>query len=409
MEAAGQTPFWLLVGGLSALGAGVLLVLGWRSARGRRRREVNETQAYLKGVHYLLSDNPDAAIEELTRVVQVNTETIGTYFALGALFRRKGELERALRIHQNILLRPGLPDGTRAQARFELALDYRTAGMLAQAKEALGQFVKDPAADEKRVEEALALKRDLHIEGGEWGEAVEDERRLVKRRGGGEDHVLAHLLAGLGRAHLGAGRPDDALGALKEALKIDPDCVDAHLAAAELGVAQGQLKVARKHFDAAVERLPEAIGLAYSGLSDLYFRDGRYEELGEYLRGFVNRFPDVPQLRLALARYLRKRGLTDRAVEELRVALDLDPRFHDARQELGRILLEENMDIELRRQFEELLDTMGAEPGLRCERCGHRLASLVWRCPRCGAWDTIRRVQDKSRRLPMVRPEAAHP
>ena len=342
-------------------------------------------------------------------MVQVNTETIGTYFALGALFRRKGELERALRIHQNILLRPGLPEGTRAQARFELALDYRTAGMLAQAKEALGQFVQDPAADASRIEEALGLKRDLHIEAGEWAEAVEDERRLVKRRGDDEDHVLAHLLAGLGRAHLGAGRPDDAQGALKEALKVDPDCVDAHLAAAELAVTQGQLKVARKHFDAAVERFPEAIGLAYAGLSDLYFRDGRYEELGEYLRGFVNRFPDVPQLRLALARYLRKRGLTDRAVEELRVALDIDPRFHDARQELGRILLEENMDIELRRQFEELLDTMGAEPGLRCERCGHRLANLVWRCPRCGAWDSIRRVQEASRRLPARRPEAAHP
>lgn len=406
---AGHAPFWLLVGGLAILGVATVVLLGWRSARGRRRREVDETQAYLKGVHYLLSDNPDAAIEELTRVVQVNTETIGTYFALGALFRRKGELERALRIHQNILLRPGLPEATRAQARFELALDYRKAGMLAQAKEALGQFVADPAAAPERIAEALGLKRDLHIEAGEWAEAVDDERALMKETGADEGHVLAHLLTGLGRAQIAAARLDDAQGALKEALRIDPDCVDAHLAAADLAIKRGQLKIARKHFDSAVERLPEAIGLAYPGLSDLYFHDGRYEELGEYLRGFVGRFPDVPQLRLALARYLRKRGLTDRAVEELRVALDLDPHFHDARQELGRILLEENMDTELRRQFEELLDTMGAEPGLKCDRCGHRFASLVWRCPRCGRWDTIRRVQDETRRLPAKRPEAAHP
>lgn len=392
MDWSGQAPFWAVTGIVAGLLALALLVLGWRTARGRRRRFVDETRAYLKGVHYLLSDNPDAAIEELTRVVKVNTETIETYFALGGLFRRKGDIERAIRIHQNILLRPGLPEVARVEARFQLAVDYRKAGMLRQARETFEQVVEPPPKDKGRLAEALTQLRDVRIEAGAWAEAADAQKRLMKIRGEGQAHVLAHVLTGVARERLGAGEDDEARDVLKEALRTDPGCIEAHLVAGEMAVRQEKWKTALEHFDTALGSRPEAVLMAYSGLSDLYWRRGKYEDLGDYLRSWVNRRPDVPQLRLALARYLRKRGLNEMAVEELRVALGIDPRFHDARQELGRILLEEDMGGELRRQFEELLDAIAAEPAFRCERCGHLYSELVWRCPRCGAWDTLVRT-----------------
>lgn len=386
-----ETPFWAATGAVALVIFVVVIVVGWRGARGRRRQSVDEKQAYLEGVHYLLSDNTDAAIEALTRVVEVNTETIETYFALGALFRRKGEIERAIRIHQNIILRPGLDEETRIEARFQLAKDYLKAGMHRQARETYLKLAQEEHRDKDRLAIVLADLRDLHGDAGQWEEAVEVQKRRMKVVSQDERSVLAHTLASLGRARTEADDLTGARAVLKDALKIDPTCVDAHLAAASVAARSEDTKTARKHFDAVLEHLPEAAGLAFGPLSDMFYAEGNYEGLGDYLREWVGRHPDVPQLRLVLARHLRTRGLTDRAVEELRIALRLDPKFNDARAELGRILLDENMSVELRQQFEELLDAITAEPGFRCGGCGYTLASLVWRCPRCEQWDTVRR------------------
>ncbi|RMG14961.1 MAG: tetratricopeptide repeat protein [Deltaproteobacteria bacterium] len=387
----------------ASVGAGVLLLaailLLWRRRRARRG-PVNETQAYLKGVYYLLSDNPDAAIEELTRVVQVNTEAVDTYFALGALFRRKGEVDRAIRIHQNLLLRPGLPASARSQARYELALDYRKAGLLPQARKTLHELFEAAPPPRERLAEALALLRDIEMESGDCQAAVDAQKRRMRVIDGDERPILAHLLAAAARAELEAGRADEAKSMAKEALKHDPDSVDALLALGETLVRAGDPKGAERYFDAALERMPEAISLAWQALCDLFYSRGEFEAMSAWLRGKVHAFPQVPQLRLALAKHLRSRGLTDAALEELKVALDLDPGFHEARRELGRLLLEEDMSQELRAQFGAVLDAMGERSAFVCEVCGHGVERLRWRCPRCGAWDSFQRKGQEVERPP---------
>ncbi|HEY1333976.1 MAG TPA: hypothetical protein VGF31_06960, partial [Myxococcaceae bacterium] len=121
----------------------VVAVLGLLAALSRKRSTEDASRAYLAGVRYVLSDEPDAAIAELSRAAQLNTGTTETYFALAALMRRKGELAWAIRLGQNMLLKPQLQPEVRRRARLELALDYRRAGMQDRARETFEALVAD--------------------------------------------------------------------------------------------------------------------------------------------------------------------------------------------------------------------------------------------------------------------------
>src|SRR3954447_1571176 len=125
------------------------------SVYSRKGRSEDEARAYLAGFKYVLSDDPDAAIAELSRAAQLNTQTLETYFALGALFRRKGELDRAVRLHRNILLRQGLSPEVKQRARLELAVDYQRSGLRDQALETVNKHL----AEQPDSKEALKLQR----------------------------------------------------------------------------------------------------------------------------------------------------------------------------------------------------------------------------------------------------------
>src|SRR5512138_3214504 len=168
----------------------VVAVLGLLAALSRKRSTEDASRAYLAGVRYVLSDEPDAAIAELSRAAQLNTGTTETYFALAALMRRKGELAWAIRLGQNMLLKPQLQPDVRRRARLELALDYRRAGMQDRARETFEALVADSPV---RAEALVAFRRFLE-ESRDWARAVEIQELLVKAEGGGED-VLAHLLS----------------------------------------------------------------------------------------------------------------------------------------------------------------------------------------------------------------------
>ena len=168
----------------------VVAVLGLLAALSRKRSTEDASRAYLAGVRYVLSDEPDAAIAELSRAAQLNTGTTETYFALAALMRRKGELAWAIRLGQNMLLKPQLQPEVRRRARLELALDYRRAGMQDRARETFEALVADAPVQP----EALVAFRRLLEESQDWARAVEIQELVVQHAGSGDD-VLAHLLA----------------------------------------------------------------------------------------------------------------------------------------------------------------------------------------------------------------------
>ena len=164
-----QPATWVMVFGGTALAAVLALV----AVISRKGRTEDQARAYLAGFTYVLSDDPDAAIAELSKAAQMSTQTVETYFALGALFRRKGELERAIRLHSNMLLRPGLSPEVRRRAQLALALDYKRSRVMDKAAEALEKLL----VDDPENREGLLRYRQVLEEARDWSRAIEIKAR----------------------------------------------------------------------------------------------------------------------------------------------------------------------------------------------------------------------------------------
>src|SRR5216684_2874878 len=339
-------------------GTALAAVLALVAVLSRKGRTEDQARAYLAGFTYVLSDDPDAAIAELSKAAQINTQTVETYFALGALFRRKGELERAIRLHSNLLLRPGLSQEVRRRAQLALALDYKRSRLVDKAAEAFERLL----ADDPDHREALLRYRQVLEESRDWNKAIEVQARLVQLEGKGEE-ILAHLLA---EASRGGSRknPTEAQEFAVEAVRQNPDSADAQLA-----LGQALLDLAR------ATRPPE---------------DVESFLLEQMTKQPASRAP----FGLALALYLKDIGSTERAIGLLRSLMERMPRFWEARKELGPLLLAQNRAEDLRAEYQDILATLGQPVmGFACRACRQRLPEHVFRCPACESWDTVTREE----------------
>ncbi|HSN93050.1 MAG TPA: hypothetical protein VLS93_17600 [Anaeromyxobacteraceae bacterium] len=343
----------------------------------RRRRE--EARAYLRGVRSMLSDDPDAAIEALSDGARLGDPgAVETYLALGALFRRTGDLSRAVRLHRNMLLGPALDEARRPEVERELALDYRASGMLAEAADLYGKLAE---AGDGAAAEGL---RDVLVEGGQLREAAEVQRRIVAA--GSPDRVLAHLLAALAREARAADLAG-ARAAAAEAVRAHPGSADALLALAEVEGAAGEGEAALAAAARALDADPRAALLAGPALDGVPSAPAALA----FAEGRLVRAPDDAGLHLLRGRALQRLGRGTEAVAALRRALEVDARGEAARalrELLGDADAPRPLDLADRHALLVEAVRRPARP-LVCGRCGSEAAALTWRCRRCGAFDAF--------------------
>jgi lipopolysaccharide biosynthesis regulator YciM len=362
---------WVAVAAVSLAVVALLL-----AERLRRRRD--EAQAYLKGVRSVLSGDPDAAIEALSDAARLGTpQAVETYLALGQLFRRTGDLSRAVRLHRNMLLGPALDPSRRAEVERELAEDYRRSGMLVEAEE----IYRRHAASDPSAAEGL---RDVLLAGGDLDGAIAVQRGIP--RGAGTDPVLAHLLAA--RARDASGRDLARARALAaDAVAAYPASADAHLALAEALAASGDPEGALAAVDRALDTVPVAALLAWPALEAVAGADTGAAVA--FLSRRLAARPDDAALHLLHGRVLHRAGRGADALAAVRRALETD-RTGEVTLAMRELLREAGSpgpeDLAARH---DLLVTalLRRAPALRCARCGAAAASRVWRCPSCGAFD----------------------
>ena len=365
---------WLVFAIVLLAGALALLV-----ERLLRRRK--EARAYLKGVRYVLSDDPDGAIAVLSDAARLGTpEAVDTYLALGALFRRTGDLARAIRLHRNMLLRPGLDPARRVEVERELAHDYRRGGML---EEALAAY--RPLADggDRPAREGL---RDVLVALERLAEAAAVQRLLSAP---GEDRLLAHLLAAQARLELRAGG-DRGLAAARAAVDAAPGSADALLAVAEVEGAAGRPAAARRAIASALAAEPEAALLAWPAAAAAGDRAALLRDLEERLA----RAPGAAAIRYLYGRLLHLDGRTGPALAELQRALGEDGSGEvtlAVREFLQGLDAPTPEDLAARHDLMAAALARPVEP-IRCARCSAEVLTRQWRCKRCGAFDTLRQA-----------------
>jgi|KBSMisStaDraftv2_1062788.scaffolds.fasta_scaffold00123_8 lipopolysaccharide biosynthesis regulator YciM len=362
----------------------VVAVLGLLAALSRKRSTEDASRAYLAGVRYVLSDEPDAAIAELSRAAQLNTGTTETYFALAALMRRKGELAWAIRLGQNMLLKPQLHPDVRRRARMELALDYRRAGMQDRARETFEALIADAPVQP----EALVAFRRFLEESHDWARAVEIQELVLQDSGSGDD-VLAHLLAQQSLAALPSD-PGAARSLAERATSLLPDGAHGLLALGRARLAAGDRQGAQDAARQAVAREPETAAEGFALATEAgALPEACAQWLGELEEPLGERALPVS---LTRADALVRAGRPEEAAGVLQAAVARTPRSVEARRALGELLLATGPLDSVRDQYREVLRRLG-DPLLafRCESCRARFRTFDFRCPGCGAWDAMSR------------------
>ena len=371
-------------GGASLLVVVAAFVLLRRRGRSPREREF---EAYVQAVQALSSDDLDAAILALTAAAELNSACTSTYLALGKLLRRKGEVDRALRIHYNLSIRPDLPIDVRLDSQLERAIDELAAG---RPKEALAT-VAGVLAAKRKDSRALEVAAEAHLRLSQWEEAYEAFRRLDRATGQPRPVLLAHLLAARGRQLASEGNLPAAKKILQKALGVDAQSVDALIALGDAYLVEKKARRAIETWEQIFEIDLRWVEILVPRLEQAFFALGEVDRMEGLLRRQVSRRPGDARLHLVLARHQEKKRRIEDALGGLKEALDLDPRNLSLRRERGRLALERAEGLDLANEFKALLGALPEDPPpLRCSACGAAYAEPTWRCETCRAWGTVR-------------------
>ncbi len=366
------------------LGFPLFFGLGWMAARIDIKQIVSESRAlprsYFKGLNFLLNEQPDKAIEAFIEVVKVDPETIELHFALGSLFRRRGEYDRAIRMHQNLLERPGLAAEQKVIALAELGQDYLKAGILDRAEEVF-----------KKLEgsaQATAARRhllDIYEQEKDWARAIEMTRQVDS-----DPRELAQYYCELATSESTQSRPDAARRHLETALEANRKCVRASLLLGDIERSRNNLDAAIEHWKRIESQNPSYLALVAQRLLEAYRQAGRAEEGLTLLAGYLERYPSLDLLDTVFQQTLEVKG-PEQAYTLVRDELRRNPTLLGLDRLLEAQIIaagspDKRRDLELVRNLVHGHTRRLAR--YRCETCGFKARQFHWRCPACGGWET---------------------
>ena len=336
-------------------------------------------------LHLVLAGDLAGAEVAMAEAARVDSTSADVYMALANLYRARGEIGRAIQIHQNVLLRPDLDPELRRESLLGLALDFRAGGFLKRAQASFEELLEIDSANLQALREIERIK----VESGEWEEAIRLRRR-IGRRDAATPSVLAHLWTGRGRALSEAGDAAGARRAFKRALSHDSGCAEAYLELGDDRLREGKPKRAIGLWQRALPLHPGLGPVVYPKLLEAFDAAGELPRFELFLRDRIEDDPDDLDAQMWLARALLRQSRSDEALARLRRLLDRSPDNLVAYAELGRTLLQEKRDADTLKTFEELLAHLPPDRRPRqCKSCGTQDTELHWRCPQCGEWDSF--------------------
>lgn len=377
------------------IGLPLLFAAGWWlrgfDSRVRASDQAAAPQSMFKGLNLLLNEQPDKAIDAFIDVVKLDPETIELHYALGNLFRRRGEVERAVRIHTHLLNRADLPARERANALAELGQDFLKAGLLDRAEEAFVRLLDEPA---HRLGALRALLRIYQME-REWAKAIDCARRLEREAGESHQVAVAHFHCELAQQALANGDLDAAQARIDEALATHRRSVRAIILAGELASRRGQPDEAIKHWLRIEADAPEYLPLVAARLTEALGAAGRRTEALNLLRRNLLDWPSIDLLEITHQRVAEWEGAT--AAEQL---LREELRRHPTLLGFERLLAARSAAAKGDAELDLLRSLIHAQTRklarYRCSKCGFRAREFHWQCPGCTSWDSYppRRIEE---------------
>jgi lipopolysaccharide biosynthesis regulator YciM len=374
----------------------VAIVIGWLLGKAERKKSVPVEAAsgvakeYFDGLNLLLNEKQDEAVDLLLKTLDVNGDTFETHIVMGSLFRRRGEVDRSIRIHQDLLARSDLGKSQHAAVKLELARDYLKAGVLDRSERLLKEI-----ADEAGLNQVQALQYLLTIyeQEREWHECIAVAEKLIVK-GKPMQVRLAHYYCEMAEQNLKVGDFVQARRDLKKAYQVDKSNVRSSMLLAELETQADNPKDAVKALRKVLEQDPNFVPDTLALLHQNYEKLGQMNELSKYLFECLEKSPAISivielsdlvrQLEgeqsgaYVLSEYLKKRPSV-KGLDRL-ISLQMSHASGEEKDNLGIL-----------QAFTQKL--IKDKPIYRCDECGFDGKTLHWKCPTCKTWGSVRPIQ----------------
>ena len=394
-----MTDYAVLLAALISLLAGLTIGKAWeryklRDGRWIDRRKARESPHYILGLNFLVSNQIDLAIEELGKAVRLHSDALEIDMILGNLYREKGQVSRAVHVHQELLQRPKLTKLEHAYVLLCLGLDFKRGGFVDRALEAFTEVLKlDP-----QNHYALVNLEKLHEEQHQWQEAWEIRQRLSHLGTTAElprhQEILAFLENERGLEALKREDVRAAAERFEAAIALDPKTVPAYLNLGDVRVSQGQPARAAEIWEEMIRLASDRAFLAFERLESVYATLGTPGRFPDLCRRLIAANSQDWRGRLALARHLSARGAERDALGLLFEALAHNPHALTVHEAIWRTLLRLDLEPALVERYVELTgqSVFYLDPHV-CMRCRYRSTELLWQCPHCREWNTF--VEDR--------------
>jgi lipopolysaccharide biosynthesis regulator YciM len=362
--------------------------MGWLAARFDIKELLSESSAlpssYFQGLNLLLNEQQDEAIEAFIEVVKVDPQTIELHFALGSLFRRRGEVDRAIRMHLNLVERGDLNEEKRQQALFELAQDYLKAGILDRAENSFADLQAT-----RYEKESLDFLLEIYQKEKDWLKAINMTQRLTALTGISHGKEAAFFFCELAVMELSLQQKEAAMVHLEQALAVDPRGVRATIMLGDIEVSAARYLQAIeiwRHIELQdVQYLP----LVAERLLQAY-RQSKNENDGiALLQEYLVKYPSLDLMNVLFNAILQRDG-AESAYKLVRDELKRHPTLLGLDKLLEATLLdvrtERRADVELVKNL--VHQRTRALAMYRCKRCGFKAHQFYWHCPACNGWET---------------------
>ncbi|EKD54590.1 MAG: hypothetical protein ACD_60C00066G0004 [uncultured bacterium] len=364
--------------------------VGYQSRQSRFvAQKLNLPRDYLVGLNFLLNEEPDKAVDIFIKMLEVDSNTVETHLAVGKLFRRRGEVDRAIRIHQNLIARPQLDKTYREQSLFELGQDYFSAGVLDRAE----RIFLDVVDVKEYAIPALRALLDIYQQEKAWENAIHIANKLEMATKRNMQPVIAHYYCELAEIALHKQLHDEADRYLDQAILADSSCVRASLLQAKYDMHKKDYKAALKSLKKIKDQNPDYLSEAIDALASCYEELKEEEKLVDYLMRTLNEYPRIPIVLILSERIRQWKG--DKVAAKF--VADYVRRYPTLRGLYLFINLyisstegraRDDLTI-LQNLMKKLL---ADKPDYQCVSCGFSGKSLHWLCPGCKQWNSVKPI-----------------
>ena len=376
--------FWLLLP--------VAALSGWwigRLNQEKERSPKNIHPEYFKGLNFVLNEQPDKAIEVFIRMTEVDSETVETHLALGNLFRRRGEVDRAIRVHQNLIARPTLNQDQRAHALLELGMDYMRSGLLDRAEKLFLELVNLGLY----LNEAYSHLLEIYQQEKDWENAISVAKKNEIISGENFSPIIAQFYCEIAENNLNIGKINNAKEKIDDAISFNSKCVRASILEARIFQLKGKIDYAIKSYKRLELQDSTYITEAISPLYDCYKEKGNINEFIKYLRELVKKYSNIDTL-LTLTELIAEYESEDVAINFVFQELRNRPTVQGVDKLVEYTLNKsEGVTYEYLSAIKQLTTKLiEKKPTYKCSNCGFDAKMLHWQCPGCKHWESIQPI-----------------